>query len=201
MTTSDLTPEQAKILFGDSDAVVDHTAASTSAHAPVKSTLTDEEYMILFGDTMKIDLMKVNLRKSAADEDDQGARFEAEEAESDHVETEQSEETEPSPTTWTAPQHLKPQHLAPQHSADEVLEKRSDYVGNRFAEPISSFDDDATKDDVTWSNEVDETEPGEVEASVAASQTAPVPESTGLVDRLVSRVKQRLTDELDSSDH
>ena len=217
MATSDLTPEQFQILFGDSLVAPVSGDAVEPATTSADSALTDEEYMILFGDTMQTSLDETTNDESSTDEQaDEEDNVALEVAESDTVEPDVAQlvDIEPEDTLfkaahvaiideagqtdvrgWTAPLHSAPLHLAPQHSADIIADTAPDYEGLRFAD-ISEAYEEPTEETAELS-----TKPTAAEEEPTIDETAtkaPIPESIGLVNRMVSRVKQRLADEIDS---
>lgn len=222
MATSDLTPEQFQILFGDSLVAPVSGDAVEPATTSADSALTDEEYMILFGDTMQTSLDETTNDETSTDEQaDEEDNVALEVAEPDTVEpvvvepvAAQLVDIEPEDTLfkaahaaiideagqtdfrgWTAPLHSAPLHLAPQHSADIIADTAPDYEGLRFTD-ISEAYEEPTEGTAELS-----TKPTAAEEEPTIDETAtkaPIPESIGLVNRMVSRVKQRLADEIDS---
>ena len=217
MATSDLTPEQFQILFGDSLVAPVSGDAVEPATTSADSALTDEEYMILFGDTMQTSLDETTNDETSTDEQaDEEDNVALEVAEPDTVEHDAAQlvDIEPEDTLfkaahvaiideagqtdfsgWTVPLHSAPLHLAPQHSADIIADTAPDYEGLRFAD-ISEAYEEPTEETAELS-----TKPTAAEEEPTIDETAtkaPIPESIGLVNRMVSRVKQRLADEIDS---
>ena len=217
MATSDLTPEQFQILFGDSLVAPVSGDAVEPATTSADSALTDEEYMILFGDTMQTSLDETTNDETSTDEQaDEEDNVALEVAEPDTVEHDAAQlvDIEPEDTLfkaahaaiideagqtdfrgWTAPLHSAPLHLAPQHSADIIADTAPDYEGLRFTD-ISEAYEEPTEGTAELS-----TKPTAAEEEPTIDETAtkaPIPESIGLVNRMVSRVKQRLADEIDS---
>ena len=222
MATSDLTPEQFQILFGDSLVAPVSGDAVEPATTSADSALTDEEYMILFGDTMQTSLDETTNDETSTDEQaDEEDNVALEVAEPDTVEpvvvepvAAQLVDIEPEDTLfkaahvaiideagqtdfrgWTAPLHSAPLHLAPQHSADIIADTAPDYEGLRFTD-ISEAYEEPTEGTAELS-----TKPTAAEEEPTIDETAtkaPIPESIGLVNRMVSRGKQRLADEIDS---